>query len=221
MTIDAWMEAIRRESAALAESAAADLSAPVLACPGWDVAELTYHAGEVQWFWASIVRERRLHPHDEAPERPAREDVVAWFRQQTQALLEALEAAEPSTEVWTWTDQHDVAWVVRRMAHEVAIHRWDAEEAVSIADPIDSVLAVDGIDEFSAFHLNNVPPGTGVVEVCGVRLPLIGSGEPVAVVSGDPSDALLALWRRKPVDHLVVDGDADAADAVLTCSDLN
>ena len=221
MTVASWVAALRRESAALADAAEVDPTAPVDACPGWDVGELAAHVAEVQWFWWTIVHDRRLHPHDDAPERPAPGAVVAWLRERTHALAEELDVAAPTTPVWTWADDHTVAWVARRMAHEAAIHRWDAEEAVGVADPVEAELALDGIEEFSAHHLNNVPPGTGVVEVCGVRFPLDAEGSPVGVVSGDPSDALLALWRRKPVDHLHVEGDADAVDAVFTCSDLS
>ena len=51
------------------------------------------------------------------------------------------------------------------MAHEVAVHRWDAQTAVGAPQPIDRELAVDGIQE--AFDIMparlaaNPPSGAG------------------------------------------------------------
>jgi hypothetical protein len=37
------------------------------------------------------------------------------------------------------------------MAHETAIHRWDAQAAAGAPRPVGAALAVDGIDEFLGF----------------------------------------------------------------------
>src|SRR3546814_15129607 len=42
----------------------------------------------------------------------------------------------------TWLGPRPGAWVARRMAHETAIHRWDAAGGA-----FDAALAIDGIDE--------------------------------------------------------------------------
>lgn len=51
----AFAEAIRRESErfyAIADGA--DPARHVAGCPAWDIADLVWHLGEVQWFWATV-----------------------------------------------------------------------------------------------------------------------------------------------------------------------
>jgi hypothetical protein len=62
-------------------------------------------------------------------------------------LADALAAADPATEVWTWTDDHTAGFWARRMANETAVHRLDAELAAGRPEPVARDLAVDGIDE--------------------------------------------------------------------------
>ena len=55
-----YVAALTRESARFAEAirgAAPDT--PVPTCPGWTADDLLWHLGEVQWFWAAVVREMR------------------------------------------------------------------------------------------------------------------------------------------------------------------
>ena len=59
--------------------------------------------------------------------------------------------------MWTWTPDHTVGFWSRRMAHEVAVHRWDAQGAAGDPSPIERELAVDGIQE--VFDLMPVRPG--------------------------------------------------------------
>ena len=43
-----------------------------------------------------------------------------------------------------------MGFVIRRMAQETAIHRWDAESAAGTVTPVESTLASDGIRTFDA-----------------------------------------------------------------------
>src|SRR5262249_19561704 len=79
-------------------------------------------------------------------------------------LVGELRATEPATAVWTWhpTD-HSAAFVARRAAHELAVHRVDAQLAArGAAGPVDAALAADGIDE--AFVLQAHAPGRAATE---------------------------------------------------------
>ena len=56
-----YLDEIRRESDRFyAAAAAADPSVGVPSCPGWDIADLVWHLGEVHWFWATDIELRGL-----------------------------------------------------------------------------------------------------------------------------------------------------------------
>jgi hypothetical protein len=118
--------------------------------------------------------------------------------------------------MWTVTvEQRAAAWC-RRQAHDLAIHRWDAQCARGHPSPIDAVRAVDFIDELfesvlpytlpflgrpvpdSSLHLQStdsesfrrVDGASGQVQLSRQQ------HSPDAVLTGTSSDILLALWRR-------------------------
>jgi uncharacterized protein (TIGR03083 family) len=137
-----------RFRAALA-TAAAGLRVP--SCPDWDVDDLLWHLGEVQWFWGTIVQQRLDDP-DEAeaqkPQRPGdRAGLLRFFDSASALLQRALAETDPSVEVWMWDAERTVGYVRRRQAHEALIHRLDAELTVGAPTPLDPELASDGVDE--------------------------------------------------------------------------
>ncbi len=242
MSPDEHLEALEREGQAFT-AALDDLTAPVTACPGWSVADLAYHTGEVHRFWSTVVRER-LRQVDEGtvvlPARPDDEDLPAWFRDGVIELLATLQDTPPDTPVWTWAPQQDAAFVRRRMAQETTVHRWDAERAAGgRPSPIDPALAVDGIDELCDFFLgqraadDTAPPtgslhlhatdteGEWVVRADGTTMTVVrehAKGD--AAVRGPASDLLLALWRRADLDQLEVLGDRTVAEELIAFTDL-
>ena len=66
----------------------------------------------------------------------------------------------------------------------------------------------------SGFGYPNVE-GAFVVQPEGAKPLVVGGLEPVAVISGDPSDLLLALWRRLPIGQFVTNGEPETATAYL------
>ena len=127
---------------------------------------------------------------------------------------------------WSWTDQRTVGFWSRRQANELAVHRWDAQFAAGVPEPIDREIAVDGIQEL--FDILPFRPGgspTGNGETMHLHC-TDGDGEwlvrlepdGVTVVNehakgdvaarGGASDLLLMMWGRVPVDRLEVFGDA-------------
>ena len=106
-----------------------DPAAPVPSCPGWTAADLLWHLTEVQAFWSEIVRRRAQSPDDvPKPERPASpSDLVETFARWSRLLEQALEDADDTITVWTWSADHSVGFIRRRQAHEALIHRLDAE----------------------------------------------------------------------------------------------
>lgn len=234
-----YVEAVRRETAALAAAATFSMDAPVPSCPDWRVADLVDHLSEVQRFWLDVVENRRQRREDVAPvRRPDRTDPIEWLAEGGGCLAAALEAADPDDPVWTWAADRTAGFVQRRQAHEAAVHRWDGQAAAGAPQAIDAALAADGLDEFFEVHIpmnDTVITGDGesiaVVpsdagEPWGVRL---GPGGPKlrrgaaagdAVLSGPASDLLLVMWRRLPVSAVRLDGDPAAWERLNAGLDL-
>jgi uncharacterized protein (TIGR03083 family) len=151
----AWFcEAASAEIAlmAAAVSDVSDTAAEVATCPGWTVADLAAHIGGIHRWVTAIVASQapsRLPFPEVAPESSSADDLAEWLTAGAGPLLESLRAAGPVTAVWTWGPGRTSGWWARRMVHETAVHRADAELAAGIAAPvIDPVVAADGIDEF-------------------------------------------------------------------------
>lgn len=240
MDTSAHLLALGREGAAFAAACAdADLSQGVPSCPDFSLADLVWHLTWVHDLFRSVVHHRAtdLTQH-QRPERPGTDQLLPTYRAGLAALTDELAVADPSAEVWTFTDDHSVRFVVRRLAHETAIHRWDAESAVGAAAVLDAELASDGIDEFFTHFARRggdgaVPIG-GSVHVHCTDVPgewtfypgVDESGAPTfelvrehakgdCALRGAASDLLLAMWRRIPIDRLDVVGDVSVAARFL------
>lgn len=241
----AHLAAIRRDgdafAAACTDPGLADgLDTAVPSCPGWTVADLVWHLGEVHHFWRTMVSERRdTWEGYEQPLRPAAAGLVAWYRTGLDELVDVLAVADPAHPNWTWAADKTAGFVIRRMAHETAMHRWDAEHAAGIATSIDPELASDGIDEFlmwfagepapdapaagGSVHLHCAdvagewtlrPAGAGGFEITREH----AKGD--CAIRGTASDILLALWRRIPLAALDVVGDAGVAARFVAAPSL-
>jgi hypothetical protein len=125
------------------------------------------------------------------------------------------------------------------MAQETAVHRWDADH-----EPIDPVLAVDGVSEFFEHFTDRVADGAlpmgGTVHLHATDAegewlvseppdggPLEFSTEHAkgdAAVRGSASDLLLLLWRRVGLDdggRFEVFGEPEVARRLVARNDLN
>jgi uncharacterized protein (TIGR03083 family) len=236
MNTQDYLHALARDGHAFAEVCGdADLGAAVPGCPGWDMADLVWHLGEVHFFWRTIVSDRRdTWEGYEEPARPADADLLAWYRDGLARTVDVLTAADPAHANWTWSTDHTAGWVIRRMAHETAIHRWDAEQAAGVDGGVEPHLASDGIDEFLMWFADgsreDTPPPGGSVHLHCADVP----GEWTVVLNaegtydierahakgdcalrGSASDLLLALWRRRPSSSIDVVGDAEVASRFL------
>ena len=231
-----YLQALARDGEAFASVAGdAELGAPVPSCPGWTLADLVYHLGEVHHFWRTIVADRRdTWEGYEQPDRPADADLVAWYRSGLADTVAVLGAVDPAQSNWTWSTDKSAAFVIRRMAQETAIHRWDAEQAAGLDTGVEPHLASDGIDEFLMWFADEPKegapaPGGSVHLHCGdvpgewtVRLNAEGTydierahAKGDCALRGSASDLLLALWRRRPASSIDVVGDADVAARFL------
>lgn len=218
--------------------AQAGTAATVPSCPGWSVGDLLYHLYEVQYLWNRVTSERREGMEGmKMPVRPADDRLAELVRGEHTGYTAMLRAFPESTPISTWVGPQTLAWLIRRMAQEIAVHRVDAQLAVGgAADPIGAELASDGIDEFLTYFLNSSSgPVDGSVhihctDVAGewtVRRTAEGfdvtreHAKGDAAIRGAASDILLALWRRGPLSACDVVGDADVAAAFIAASSLD
>jgi len=131
------------------------VAAKVPSCPEWSVGDLLYHLYEVQYLWHRVSAEARSGFDGlSMPVRPADGSLVDVLRGEHVSYTSWLRANDPSSPQWTWTGMRDFQWLARRMAHELAMHRVDADLARGQATAIEPALASDGIDEFLEFFRN-------------------------------------------------------------------
>jgi uncharacterized protein (TIGR03083 family) len=234
----AYLQAIGADAAVLADAAeAAGPDARVPSCPEWSVGDLLGHIGIVHR-WATVNCDRPpdaeyvrssqagIEVPDDALTRPE------WVRRGATALLDALASHPADAPCWTWTPPHTIGFWQRRMAHETAMHRVDAQLAVGPAEPIDAALAADGIDEWLSIagrrpwldqqikgagetihvHCTDVP-GEWLVWLAptGLEVERLHAKGDVAV-RGQASDLLCWLQGRRPLDGLEVHGDEAVLD---------
>lgn len=151
MALD-FVSAVRSDADELVKAAErAGMDAPVPSCPDWKVADLLAHIGMVhRWAAANCDRspEDAYLPSSEMGEAPDGSARIGWVREHADHLIGVLGARDADDPCWTWAPPQNVGFWHRRMAHETAMHRVDAQLAVGARDPIDADLASDGIDEW-------------------------------------------------------------------------
>ncbi|HEX8919702.1 MAG TPA: maleylpyruvate isomerase family mycothiol-dependent enzyme, partial [Chloroflexota bacterium] len=152
-----------------AEAANQGMTNPVPSCPGWYIATLVAHIGEVQRFWALQVGTRAQEPQALPREAfdlcpglyqwldgvdagtpgldaiPA--GLVDWFRGATIELVSAFESVEPDEAIWHWSGDNRAITHMRNQAMEATVHCWDAQNAHGSTTPIDREIAYDGINQ--------------------------------------------------------------------------
>jgi uncharacterized protein (TIGR03083 family) len=249
-----WLTALRTEAgatrAAFEEAALKEsgLELPVPPCPGWNLLDLIHHlAGIYLWTRSHVSRgitsRPETDPRDSLGDLPTGSAAIQWWADEHAQLLALLEALDPQMPAWNWAPASKQAWFwQRRMAHETAVHRWDAQMTVGHAEPINSRLAADGISEVLDSWL---PAGrrqgpldrSGLVRLVATDLDqewlvrLRGAGVALldtaawqhpdehdarAVGRGSASDLLLALYGRVPFNVLEISGDATLLAALRT-----
>ena len=142
------VDAAERETQALAAAfRKAEPEARVPSCPDWAVADLAEHVGGFTGFWAHVLCEGTGRPKAPFPQLQPGASLADWYDEVAAQLVAELRATPPDTAVWTWADDKSARFVGRRCAHELSVHRFDAELAIDAQQPIDPAVAADGIDE--------------------------------------------------------------------------
>lgn len=221
--------AVEREGRALLAAAERDATARVEHCPDWDTTALVSHMTTVWGYMATQIEaaspEGPTHPH--LDDQTTASDCL-------NRLVALLASVDPSTPCWNWgpAEDRNAAWMVRRMAHENTIHRWDAENAVGEPAPIDAELAHDGVNEIldvawrhqrrgpvvdfpsTTLHLHRTD-GDGEWLLSAVEDQLVVGREHAkgdAAARGTASDLVLLAWGRR-LPTLKIFGDEAVVDA--------
>ncbi|MEV5157576.1 maleylpyruvate isomerase family mycothiol-dependent enzyme [Streptomyces sp. NPDC053728] len=232
------LNALAAEGDALAVAArGAGLSAPVPACPGWQVRDLLRHTCMVHRWATSFVAEghRTYRPDGGEPDLDG-DALLDHFTEGHRLLVDALRAAPSGLECWTvFPGASPLAFWARRQAHETTIHRVDTESAGG--GPLTTVAAphaVDGIDELLAgFHaraksrVRTDSPRTlrvRALDTDSVWTVQLSAEPPMTVrgtagldtpgdctLSGTAEDLYLVLWNRRPLSAVGLSGDPEVA----------
>jgi uncharacterized protein (TIGR03083 family) len=235
MELRQYLEHLSRDSDALADAAAtAGPEAPVPTCPGWNVHDLLRHCAGGD-LWARTIVEtgsRDGAPRELPADAPTGTALVPYFREGARALVATLAATDPGASVWTFSPADRTAgfWY-RRRAQETTVHRYDAQSAAGTTTPVDTDLAVDGVDEFLTVFLPRLAGGVTALNDATVHLHcndaegewlIVRDGDDLVVTRehakgdvaarGTASDLLLYLWGRVGGDQLEVFGDAAALE---------
>lgn len=240
MEIPEHIDAVEREAKLFADAARqGGLEAGIDACPGWNMRDLVRHLSEIHLWAAARVAKRtsKLFPDDISehaeswPELavfwPDDEDLIDWYLKTNANLVDALESASPSDDIPTFLPAPSpLAMWARRQAHEIAVHRFDAQHAAGIDSEFDPGFASDGIDEMvsgfapRANHFPTTRTRTMLVDASDTAdrwhltfaangiTTVRGEGPADVTLTGSASDLYLVLWNRGMDARIVVDGDA-------------
>jgi uncharacterized protein (TIGR03083 family) len=175
----------------------ADAATPVPTCGRWKLADLVQHLAQIHRWVAGMVAElsRTRHSRKKA-DLPLPADPATWpdWLAEAQTLLvPVLRAADPEARMWAWGPDKHVRFWSRRMVHETAVHRVDAELALGITPQVDPMVTVDGVEEF----LENLPRSRS----------LRGDGEQLRLVASDRPDRWTII--RRPAGFEWTRGEAD------------
>src|SRR5262249_7231562 len=86
--------------------------------------------------------------------------------------LQLLASTDPAAPAWNFTPTaaRTAAFWSRRIAHEVTVHRIDAQAAAGTDSPVDPDFAADGVDEVLTRHIQRHTDEWAVAELCGTVL---------------------------------------------------
>jgi len=224
------IEAVERETSAFTRTLMrGDADAQVPSCPEWTLRDLAKHVGGVQGFWTHVLAEGTGRPKPAFDDEPG-PSAGLWLVQIGGFLVNELKAASADTKVWTWNPaDQSAAFAARRMAHETAVHRFDAQMAIGNPEPIEPALAADGIEEI--FVMVDAWPESGRGEGQTLHLHSAEGDEWLIAMNPDGldikrehakgdlalrgavSDLELVLYDRPPIGDVERFGDESVLDS--------
>jgi uncharacterized protein (TIGR03083 family) len=240
-----WLDCLETDFTRLRAVAPTAPGEPVPTCPGWTVADLTHHVGEVYLHKTLAMREG-AEPEPWPPPELADEEPLALLDRAYRALRAEFADRKPEDPAGSWyKPDQTVGFWIRRMAQETVIHRIDAELGTGQpVAPVPDDLAVDGIDELlKVFVAYSVAEWgryfTGILDGSPGRTYLIrtdgaawrassgpgrfavedgpGDGTADVTVSGAPAAVLRWVWNREGPGGVTVVGAPEAVGELRRC----
>lgn len=151
---DRHLASILTDGLAIADIAMRLPDARILRYPDWTMLDLLAHTGKVhRWCSDMVASAATTNPPSTAYRERDPLLMAVWYETGLRQLLDTLETTDPSTPMWTITDDGTAGFWVRRMTHETAAHRWDAEEAADRTRPVEAWVAAEAMAESLAMHL--------------------------------------------------------------------
>jgi uncharacterized protein (TIGR03083 family) len=191
-------------SAALAHT---DPGAAVPDCPEWTVLDLSAHVGRGLRWAAAVTAQRTFVPFSQVPEAEQPADPAPWLRAAAELLVATVAEHGADQPAWTWIVDQRAGFWLRRMTHELVVHRADAAGAAGVPFDVAPDLAADGVTEF--FEL--IPDRLRMTPTPGLRA-LAGDGETLHLHATDGAGDWLV--RRTP-EGLVVTSAPEPADVTV------
>jgi len=228
MDQEGLVEDAAREGRAALAAGERGIDAPVPTCEGWVVADVLGHLGRVHRSVSEIIERRSpVVPDVAIPPSPEGDAVLGFFAEGLERVVVALLSIGPDEPVYSWSGAGNGRFYHRRMAHELAVHRFDVELAHGQPGPFDPDAAVDGIDEFydvlvpfsarrwerplptGTLHLHRTDgPGEWLVQsVDGSVVTSHEHAKGDVAVRGGASDLFRFVWNRGRYDDLALFGD--------------
>ncbi|MGH1505990.1 MAG: maleylpyruvate isomerase family mycothiol-dependent enzyme [Acidimicrobiales bacterium] len=220
-----------------------ELSARIAPCPGWDMGDLVRHLGMIHLWAAANVAfpEPDWLDVDELPDLvrywpdlandghyPADARLVAWYRDTLANLIEVLKSAPADVAAFTFLPAPTplTMWA-RRQASEIAIHRFDAQQARGTKAHFAPHFATDMLDELlcgfaprarsldidrpHVIHVHAEDAGEHWYVTMGSEYTKTSREGDAAdlMLTGAAADLYVRLWNRTPDSSINMSGDAD------------
>ncbi len=229
------LELFQTEAMRLGQAPAGQLDLDIPHLDGWTVRSVLGHTGWVFRFARLCLQAtpEESPSRSSVPEPPPGDEVLDWYATGRDELLDRLASLDLDALHHTFTGPQPARWWVRRLGHEVSMHRWDAQTATARPDPIDPRQARDGVDEvLEVFTPHRMQFATlaGTGETLHLHATDIDDGEWMLTLNaeevawerthakgdvaakGSMSDLLLFLWGRIPPSRLEIFGEASLLD---------
>jgi hypothetical protein len=232
LTAERYFELIDKDTDRLIAMGERGLEQAVPHLTDWNVAEVLWHVAGVYEHKVRVMADNAW-PQDWPPEEFQDKEEIGFLRDAKTHLFEEFSRHEIDEQTQTFGDDTTIGFWARRMACEIAIHRYDAEVAHDATTPIDDDIAVDGIDEMLGVMLGGdwwkervrtehpVDALVGVDSgghrwVCDVQRTVVTvSDDPTTpakvTVSGEPAPVFRWMWGRASDTDVAFAGDEATA----------
>jgi uncharacterized protein (TIGR03083 family) len=237
MEIARLAEGLHDQTAGFAKAVAgAAPDTPVPTCPDWPLRVLVGHIGQAHRWSAGIVRTGPApvpDPFDADPGDPG--DWAGWLHEGAAELADAV-AAAGDRPVWTFFGSQTATFWLRRMLHDLTLHRADAAFATGAAFEVAPDLAADALDEWLDMLSHPISatlkPAFAELRGTGQTLQLRpddgpgwlitrtpegvrwvrATGTADVTLTGSVEDLLLVFTRRLPIERVALTGDRGLAE---------